>query len=67
MNKNTGTFGSSLEELCEEEGDTFVPFPTDIGRRCSAFSYAGLLPMAAAGIDIQALVQGGKDIAAQLH
>lgn len=63
----TGTFGSSLEKLCEEEGYTFVPFPTDIGGRYSAFSYVGLLPMAVAGIDIRALVQGGKDMAAQLH
>lgn len=63
----TGTFGSSLEKLCETEGYTFVPFPTDIGGRYSAFSYVGLLPMAVAGIDIRALVQGGKDMAAQLH
>lgn len=63
----TGTFGSSLEKLCEAEGYTFVPFPTDIGGRYSAFSYVGLLPMAVAGIDIRALIQGGKDMAAQLH
>ena len=63
----TGTFGSSLEKLCQEEGYTFVPFPTDIGGRYSAFSYVGLLPMAVAGIDIRALVRGGKDIAARLH
>ncbi len=63
----TGTFGSSLERLCAAEGYTFVPFPTDIGGRYSAFSYVGLLPMAVAGIDIRALVQGGKDMAAQLH
>lgn len=63
----TGTFGSSLEELCEAEGYTFVPFPTDIGGRYSAFSYVGLLPMAVAGIDIRALVQGGRDMAKQLH
>ena len=62
----TGTFGSSLEKLCQEEGYTFVPFPTDIGGRYSAFSYVGLLPMAVAGIDIRALVQGGKDMAAPI-
>lgn len=63
----TGTFGSSLEKLCEKEGYTFVPFPTDIGGRYSALSYVGLLPMAVAGIDIRALVKGGSDMAKQLH
>lgn len=63
----TGTFGSSLERLCEEEGYTFVPFPTDIGGRYSAFSFVGLLPMAVAGVDIRALVQGACDMAKQLR
>ncbi len=58
----TGTYGSSLEKLCQEEGYTFVPFPTDVGGRYSAFSCVGLLPMACAGIDIRALVRGGKDM-----
>ncbi len=56
----TGTYGSSLEKLCKAEGYTFVPFPTDIGGRYSAFSYVGLLPMAVAGIDICSLVRGGQ-------
>ncbi len=63
----TGTYGSSLEKLCEAEGYTFVPFPTDVGGRYSAFSWVGLLPMAAAGIDIRALVRGGRDMARLLH
>ncbi|MBR2822931.1 MAG: glucose-6-phosphate isomerase [Clostridia bacterium] len=63
----TGTYGSSLEELCRAEGYTFVPFPTDVGGRYSAFSYVGLLPMAVAGIDIRALVRGGAEMAARLH
>lgn len=63
----TGTYGSSLEKLCEKEGYTFVPFPTDVGGRFSVFSCVGLLPMAAAGIDIRALVQGARDMAALLH
>lgn len=58
----TGTYGSSLEKLCQWEGYTFVPFPTDVGGRYSAFSFVGLLPMAVAGIDIRALVQGGRDM-----
>ncbi len=63
----TGTYGSSLERLCEQEGYTFVPFPTDVGGRYSAFSCVGLLPMACAGIDIRALVRGGKDMEKLLH
>lgn len=63
----TGTYGSSLEKLCQKEGYTFVPFPTDVGGRYTAFSYVGLLPMAVAGIDIRALVQGGRDMAKELH
>ncbi|MBR1583925.1 MAG: glucose-6-phosphate isomerase [Clostridia bacterium] len=63
----TGTYGSSLEALCKREGYTFVPFPTDVGGRYSAFSFVGLLPMAVAGIDIRALVRGGREMALQLH
>ena len=63
----TGTYGSSLEQLCENEGYTFVPFPTNIGGRYSAMSYVGLLPMAIAGIDIRALVRGAKDMENALH
>lgn len=63
----TGTYGSSLEKLCQEEGYTFVPFPTNVGGRYSAFSFVGLLPMAVAGIDIRALVRGGKEMARLLH
>ena len=63
----TGTYGSSLERLCQTEGYTFVPFPTDVGGRYSAFSYVGLLLMAVAGIDVRSLVQGGKDMAKLLE
>ena len=63
----TGTRGSSLEKLCREEGYTFVPFPTDIGGRYSAFSFVGLLPMAVAGVDIRALVKGGREMARTLR
>ena len=63
----TGTYGSSLEKLCRDEGYTFVPFPTDVGGRYSVFSYVGLLPMAVAGIDIRQLVRGGLDMQALLR
>ena len=63
----TGTYGSSLERLCQTEGYTFVPFPTNVGGRYSVFSHVGLLPMAVAGIDIRALVRGAREMAALLH
>ena len=63
----TGTYGSSLEELCKAEGYTFVPFPTNVGGRYTAMTYVGLLPMAVAGIDIRTLVQGAADMQKQLH
>lgn len=63
----TGTYGSSLEKLCQDNGYTFVPFPTNIGGRYTAMSYVGLLPMACAGIDIRALVKGASEMEARLH
>lgn len=58
----TGTRGSSLDQLCQEHGYTFIDFPIDIGGRFTAMSNVGLLPMAVAGIDIRALVKGAKDM-----
>lgn len=63
----TGTEGSSLQALCDAEGYTFVPFPTNIGGRYSAISYVGLLPMAVAGINVRELVKGARDMEKLLH
>jgi len=63
----TGTYGSSLEQLCIDNGYTFVPFPTNIGGRYTAMSYVGLLPMAVAGIDVRALVKGAAAMQNTLH
>ena len=63
----TGTPGSRLEEICREEGYTFLAFPTDIGGRYTAMSNVGLLPMAVAGLDIRALVRGGTEMQKQLY
>jgi len=62
----TGTKGSRLEELCKEEGYQFLTFPVNVGGRYSAISDVGLFPMAVAGADIRALVQGAGDMAKQL-
>ena len=56
----TGTPNSALEALCNDNGYTFLSFPTNIGGRYTAVSSVGLLPMAVAGIDIRALVSGAK-------
>ena len=56
----TGTEGSSLHALCEKHGYRFLPFPRDIGGRFTALSPVGLFPLAAAGMDIRALVRGAQ-------
>lgn len=51
----------ALKELSNEEGyETFV-VPDNVGGRYSVFTAVGLLPIAVAGIDIDALMQGAKD------
>lgn len=62
----TGTKGSLLEKLCEEQGYTFLEFPEDIGGRFSAMTSVGLLPMAVAGLDIEKLVLGASDMQKKL-
>ncbi len=55
--KSKGT----LKSLADREGyETFV-VPDDVGGRYSVLTAVGLLPIAAAGIDIDALMQGAAD------
>ncbi|MCI8623740.1 MAG: glucose-6-phosphate isomerase [Provencibacterium sp.] len=54
----TGTFGSRLEEIAKENGYTFLEFPVPVGGRYSVLTPVGLFPMAVAGIDIPALLDG---------
>jgi len=56
----TGSRGSLTEKLADQEGYTFLTFPSDIGGRYSALSDVGLFPMAAGGVDIQSLVHGAQ-------
>ena len=56
----TGTEGSHLEELYKKHGFRFLPFPREIGGRFTALSPIGLLPMAAAGMDIRAMAAGAR-------
>ncbi len=51
----------ALKTLADSEGyETFV-VPDDVGGRYSVLTAVGLLPIAAAGIDIDAMMQGAKD------
>ena len=63
----TGTPGSTLHQLCIDNGYTFLTFPERIGGRYSVGSDVGLFPMAVAGVDVKALVQGMRDMRDQLH
>ena len=50
----------TLKELADEQGyETFV-VPDDVGGRYSVLTAVGLLPIAVAGIDIDALMSGAK-------
>ncbi|MCD8391408.1 MAG: glucose-6-phosphate isomerase [Firmicutes bacterium] len=51
----------ALKSLADAEGyETFV-VPDDVGGRYSVLTAVGLLPIAAAGIDIDAMMQGAAD------
>ena len=51
----------TLKSLATSEGyETFV-IPDDVGGRFSVFTPAGLLPIAAAGVDIDKLIAGAAD------
>ena len=52
----------ALRKLAEDEGyETFV-IPDDVGGRFSVLTPVGLLPLAAAGIDIASLVRGAQEM-----
>ena len=54
----------ALKSMCNTEAyETFV-IPDDVGGRFSVLTPVGLLPMAAAGIDIDAVMQGASDAVA---
>ncbi len=52
----------ALKQLADEEGyETFV-VPDDVGGRYSVLTPVGLLPIAVAGYDIRALLQGARNM-----
>lgn len=62
----TGSRGSLLHEISGQEGFDFFDFPLNVGGRYSAMTNVGLLPMAVAGVDIQALIRGAEDMRTRL-
>lgn len=55
----------ALKNLADEEGyETFV-VPDDVGGRYSVLTAVGLLPIAASGLDIDALMKGAEDAMVQ--
>ncbi|MBE7045349.1 MAG: glucose-6-phosphate isomerase [Ruminococcaceae bacterium] len=51
----------ALKSLADEEGYESFVIPDDVGGRYSVLTAVGLLPIAAAGIDIDAMMQGAQD------
>ena len=60
----TDAHKGALRKLSETEGYDTLPIGDAIGGRYSVLSPVGLLPIAVAGVDIDALLQGAKDVAA---
>ncbi|VIF77777.1 glucose-6-phosphate isomerase [Clostridioides difficile] len=57
----TDSSKGALRQLATEEGyETFV-IPDDVGGRFSVLTAVGLLPIAAAGLDIDAMMKGAND------
>lgn len=53
----------ALRELSEAEGYTTFVIPDDIGGRYSVLTPVGLLPIAAAGIDVEEIMSGAAEAA----
>ena len=62
----TGTLGSDFEALCQKEGYRFLSFPKNVGGRFSALTAVGLFPMTVAGISIEEMINGAKEMESEL-
>ena len=51
----------ALKTLCNQEGYATYVLPSDIGGRYSVLTAVGLFPLAAAGIDVKAMLEGAKE------
>ena len=57
----------ALKTLCNKEGYETYVLPGDIGGRFSVLTAVGLFPLACAGIDIQAMLDGAKEAREQYN
>lgn len=57
----------ALDAMTQEYGYLSVPFPNDVGGRYSVFTPVGLLPLAVAGVDVEALIQGASEAQADFE
>lgn len=51
----------ALKTLCNQEGYATYVLPGDIGGRYSVLTAVGLFPLAAAGIDVKAMIKGAQE------
>ena len=51
----------ALKTLCNQEGYATYVLPSNIGGRFSVLTAVGLFPLAAAGIDVKAMLEGAKE------
>ena len=58
----TDSTSGALRQIGDAEGVPMLPVPDNVGGRFSILSPVGLLPAAACGIDIQALLAGAADV-----
>ena len=56
-----------LRQVANQEGYSTFPVPDDVGGRFSVFSAVGLLPFALAGIDIDEILTGVRDMDMRLQ
>ncbi len=56
----------ALRQLASEQGYASYVIPDDVGGRYSVLTPVGLLPVAAAGVDIRSLLSGARNMAAHL-
>ncbi len=63
----TGTPGEALDRIAKEKNHLFLPFPPTVGGRFSALTPVGLFPMAAAGLDLDRLLAGARDLMERLR
>ncbi|MGL4912450.1 MAG: glucose-6-phosphate isomerase [Romboutsia sp.] len=57
----------ALKQLADEEGYESFVIPDDVGGRFSVLTPVGLLPIACAGLDIDAMMNGAKDACEELR